>query len=65
MIVPCAVWRPDDVAAFAFAALTLDIGVSARIGENSPASIGAVNMRRHPVAWNINRDRDAHRGGNL
>ncbi len=65
VIVPGAVRRKHDVAAAAFAALALDIGVAALVGENGAAGVRAVHMSRRDVAVVVNGDGATDRIGDL
>ena len=65
MIVPGAVRRDDQIASHGFAALALDVSVTAFLGENGAAGVGAVDVRRRDIAGRVDRDRAAHGGGDL
>ena len=65
MVVPGAVRGEDDVAAMGLAALALDIGVAALVGQDGAAGVRAVDVGGRDVARIIDRDRATDGVGDL
>src|SRR6516162_3703733 len=65
MVVPGSVRGEDEVAAGGIAALALDDGVAALVGENGAAGVGRVQVHRRYVAGIVDRDRAADSVGDL
>ena len=61
VVVPGAVRREDQIAARGLAALALDGGVAAVVGQDGAARVGRVDVHRRDVAGIVDRDRAADR----